>query len=111
MADINDEGSDLIVEPLIRLPAEIRNEGPAAVAAQKKFIKERIVGRDNQQLYEDEEAWDLMCQLGGDLMINAFACNFKINGKVNQDVVSLALQRCGKDSKWLMVMTVFSRAR
>ncbi|KAK4224626.1 pyridoxal phosphate-dependent transferase [Podospora fimiseda] len=74
----------LIVVPLIRLPSE-QEEGED-VEAQKDYIRKEIIGRDNMALYEDEKAWDLMCKLGGDLMINAFATNFKIDGKVNQDV-------------------------
>lgn len=35
----------------------------------------------------DEEAVELLKELGGDLMINAFACNFKIDGKPNRNVV------------------------
>lgn len=31
---------------------------------------------------------EFLNMLGGDLMINAFACNFKVNGKINADVVS-----------------------
>lgn len=31
---------------------------------------------------------EFLNKLGGDLMINAFACNFKVNGKINNDVVS-----------------------
>ncbi|KAK8121519.1 Pyridoxal-dependent decarboxylase conserved domain [Apiospora kogelbergensis] len=73
----------LIVVPLIRLPSEIGGE---EVEAQKDYIRNNILGRDNRELVEDEQAWDLLCQLGGDLMINAFATNFKIGDKVNQDV-------------------------
>jgi hypothetical protein len=75
----------LIVVPLIRLPAE-RTGGD--VEAQKEYIREKILGRDNKTLADDKEAWKLLCELGGDLMINAFATNFRIDGKVNQDVVS-----------------------
>ncbi|KAH6843410.1 pyridoxal-dependent decarboxylase domain protein [Chaetomium sp. MPI-CAGE-AT-0009] len=73
----------LIVAPLIRLPAE-RTGGD--VEAQKKYIREKILGCDNQTLFEDKEAWELMCELGGDLMINAFATNFKIDNEMNRDV-------------------------
>ncbi|KAM3426292.1 hypothetical protein NHJ13734_009542 [Beauveria thailandica] len=74
----------LIVVPLIRLPSERTPGGD--VEAQKNYIRKEILGRDNKTLYEDKTAWKLLCELGGDLMINAFATNFKIGDKVNQDV-------------------------
>lgn len=80
------DSDPLIVVPLIRLPAEKKNNGD--VVAEKKRIREKILARDNQALFEDKDTWKFLCELGGDLMINAFACNFKLNGKVNQDVVS-----------------------
>ncbi|KAF6824113.1 hypothetical protein CPLU01_11042 [Colletotrichum plurivorum] len=74
----------LIVAPLIRLPSE-RTVGED-VELQKEYIRKSIVGRDNKALREDDEAWALMRELGGDLMINAFATNFKVGDEVNQDV-------------------------
>lgn len=74
----------LIVVPLIRLPSE--TIGGGNVEAEKELIRTKILGCDNKTLFEDKESWALLCKLGGDLMINAFACNFKIDGKVNQDV-------------------------
>ncbi|KAM3426402.1 hypothetical protein MY4824_009988 [Beauveria thailandica] len=74
----------LIVVPLIRLPSERTSDGD--VEAQKNYIRKEILGRDNKTLYEDKTAWKLLCELGGDLMINAFATNFKIGDEVNQDV-------------------------
>ncbi|KAM3468988.1 hypothetical protein MY5147_007421 [Beauveria neobassiana] len=74
----------LIVVPLISLPSERISGGD--VEAQKDYIRKEILGRDNKTLYEDKKAWKLLCELGGDLMINAFATNFKIGDEVNQDV-------------------------
>ncbi|KAG5762728.1 hypothetical protein H9Q72_009164 [Fusarium xylarioides] len=77
---------DLIVVPLIRLPIE-RNGGSAEdVAKEKERIREKILGVSNEDLFKDEETWELLETLGGDLMINAFACNFRINGKPNTDI-------------------------
>ncbi|SCO54233.1 uncharacterized protein FFMR_11706 [Fusarium fujikuroi] len=77
---------DLIVVPLIRLPIE-RNGGSAEdVAKEKERIREKILGVSNEDLFKDEETWELLETLGGDLMINAFACNFRINGKANTDI-------------------------
>ncbi|KXH51499.1 hypothetical protein CNYM01_07651 [Colletotrichum nymphaeae SA-01] len=74
----------LIVVPLIRLPSEITPG--IGVEVQKDYIRKNILGRDNKTLFEDKKAWDLLCELGGDLMINAFATNFTIDNEVNQDV-------------------------
>ncbi|KAM5371512.1 hypothetical protein ACJA88_009499 [Fusarium oxysporum] len=77
---------DLIVVPLIRLPIE-RNGGSAEdVAKEKERIRTKILGVSNEDLFKDEETWELLETLGGDLMINAFACNFRINGKPNTDI-------------------------
>ena len=87
---MTDDKSDLVVVPLNMLPAETQpSPDPKQIELQKKFIRERIVNRDNTELVRDEEAMALLAELGSDLMINAFACNFKINGKVNEDVVSM----------------------
>ena len=35
---------------------------------------------------DDCDAFKVLCRLGSDLNINAFACNFRIDGRVNDDV-------------------------
>src|SRR5690606_10350721 len=71
-----------------RLPEEeVPNPDPAKIEAQRKFIRERICNKTNAEIANDPEAIALMADLGGDSMINAFACNFRINGKVNEDIV------------------------
>ncbi|KAL2157887.1 hypothetical protein VTH06DRAFT_4940 [Thermothelomyces fergusii] len=77
---------DLIIVPLFRLPSERKGLDPAKVEEEKRFIRDRILGVSNEALYKDQEAWALLETLGGDLMINAFACNFRINGEPNHDV-------------------------
>ncbi|KAK4668537.1 uncharacterized protein QC764_708110 [Podospora pseudoanserina] len=76
----------LVVVPLIRLPAEKAGESPEAIEAQKELIRNKILNRTNEELFEDKKTWKLLCELAGDLMINAFACNFKIGDDINQDV-------------------------
>jgi len=86
-----DDDDELIVRPLNLLPAEKENllhPDPVKVAAQKKFIRDRIINKENADLLGNVEAMQLLSELGSDLMINAFACNFKVNGRVNMDVVS-----------------------
>ena len=84
-----DEKSDLVVVPFNMLPTEQGPDpDPKKIREQKEWILKRITNRPNSELVDDPEAMELMQDLGSDLMINAFACNFRINGKINKDVVS-----------------------
>ncbi|KAF8877174.1 pyridoxal-dependent decarboxylase domain protein [Infundibulicybe gibba] len=86
-ATMSTKDSDLVVVPFNMLPAEAEGLGPQAVEEQKQFIRKRILDSvSNIDLYNDKDAWRLVEELAGDLMINAFACNFRINGKINNDV-------------------------
>ena len=81
------EDDNLLVIPFNMLPAEMQPGATLAdVEAQKQFIRDRILKPTNSELVKDDEAMQLVGQLGSDLMINAFACNFKINGKLNTSV-------------------------
>ncbi|KAH9884501.1 PLP-dependent transferase [Cubamyces lactineus] len=51
-----------------------------------KIIRERILDQSNEDIVADSDALKVLCKLGSDLNINAFACNFRINGRVNDDV-------------------------
>ncbi|KAH8081991.1 pyridoxal phosphate-dependent transferase [Cristinia sonorae] len=78
---------DLLVVPFNMLPAETTTGATLDdVEAQKQFIRDRILKPTNSELVVDDEAMQLVSQLGSDLMINAFACNFKIDGKINSNV-------------------------
>ena len=81
---MSDDETDFIVVPLN--PLRVEAQGDAAIAAEKAFIRARILGKSNETIAQDQEAMDELCCLGSDLNINAFACNFRINGKVNDDV-------------------------
>ncbi|KAF8271959.1 pyridoxal phosphate-dependent transferase [Lactarius quietus] len=65
---------NLLVVPFRMLPSEI---GPDASA--ENVDEER-------QLANDPKACALMRQMGSDLVVNAFACNFRVDGVVNQDI-------------------------
>lgn len=91
--------SDLIVVPLNRLPAEREGRTREQIEEQKDYIRKKILGVSNEELDKDKEASEFLRKLGSDLMINAFACNFKINGKPNRNVVC-AGQRNGKNMWW-----------
>lgn len=81
------EDKDLIVIPFNMLPSETKPGATAAhVRAEKAFIRERILKPSNRDLLDDSEAMRLLSQLGSDLMINVFACNFRINGELNTSI-------------------------
>ena len=72
------------VVPLNMLPSE-RASGD--VEEEKKFIRENILGKNNQEIWDNERAKNILSELGPDLNVNAFACNFRLlNGEWNQDV-------------------------
>ncbi|PCH38473.1 hypothetical protein WOLCODRAFT_97200 [Wolfiporia cocos MD-104 SS10] len=78
----------LLVTPLTMLPAERDGAGAEAVEAQRRYIRECITNRPNRELVQDAEAMTLVKQMGSDLSINAFACNFRVSrgGPPNRDV-------------------------
>lgn len=79
------EKDDYIVVPLNPLRSE--SGGPAAIAKEKEYIRESILGKPNEALVVDSDAMAELQSLGSDLNINAFACNFRIKGVgVNTDV-------------------------
>ncbi|EMD41726.1 hypothetical protein CERSUDRAFT_102127 [Gelatoporia subvermispora B] len=69
-------------------PLARESEGPEAVDEEKEFIRKHILGRSNEEIVLDPnpKVMTELCSLGSDLNINAFACNFKIGGKLNTDV-------------------------
>lgn len=77
------ESDPFIVVPFNGLSSE---PDPAAVEKEKLFIRENILGKSNEAIAANEDALKVLCALGSDLNINAFACNFRINGVPNTDV-------------------------
>lgn len=77
------ESDPFIVVPLNPLRAE---PDSAAVAREKEFIRSHILGQTNEAIVQDREAKAELYALGSDLNINAFSCNFRINGVANSDV-------------------------
>ncbi|KAJ6259348.1 hypothetical protein Dda_6248 [Drechslerella dactyloides] len=75
IAVLADEGPYSII-PLRQLPAEVSGVSVEWVDEQKQFINARILAVDKETLFSDKDAWDLFTELGSDLTMNAFACNF-----------------------------------
>jgi len=84
MSRDNDPECDFVLRVLNMLPTEL--EG-GDVKAQKEFIRTRILNVPNEKLIQDKEAMKLIHDLGSDFAINAFVVNFKVDGKVNEDVI------------------------
>ncbi|KAL4967037.1 pyridoxal phosphate-dependent decarboxylase family protein [Aspergillus stella-maris] len=72
---------------LNRLPAE-KNGGD--VEGQKKFIREQVLQKSNQEIVANDgttHAMNLLRALGSDLNINAFALNWRYeDGRLNNDI-------------------------
>lgn len=81
------EDTDLLVVPFNMLPSETKpGSTDAHVRAEKEYIRERVLKPTNRELLADTEAMRLLSTLGSDLMINVFACNFRINGELNTNI-------------------------
>ncbi|KAH9080388.1 pyridoxal phosphate-dependent transferase [Lactarius deliciosus] len=78
---------DLLVVPFRMLPSEM---GPAASAdgvdEERRYIRDILLKRTREELANDPKACALMRQMGSDLVVNAFACNFRVGGVANKDI-------------------------
>ncbi len=73
-----------VVVPVSRLPAEVDG---ADLAAQIQFIRDRIVGKTNEEIINDRDAMKLLAEIGPDQNILAYAFNFKnASGQINTDL-------------------------
>lgn len=78
------KGDPYLVVPFNPLLSE--SHGPDAVEEEKRFIRERIWGVSNTEIIKDVMAMQELRNIGSDLNINAFVCNFMLDGKSNEDV-------------------------
>lgn len=79
---------NLIIVPFRMLPSEMDpNASEEAVDDERRFIRDTLLKCAREVLAEDPKTCTLMRQMGSDLVVNAFACNFRIDGAVNQDVL------------------------
>ncbi|KAL1708932.1 pyridoxal phosphate-dependent transferase [Schizophyllum commune] len=83
-AAMSDDTRPFIVMPFNKYVNE--QQGPDAIAKEKEFIRTNILPATNEKILADPKAFAELCALGSDLNINAFACNFRINGVTNTDV-------------------------
>ena len=77
----------LLVVPFRMLPSEAEPDTSATrVDEERRFIRDILLTRTREELANDLKACGLMRQMGSDLVVNAFACNFRVDGVINQDV-------------------------
>ncbi|KAH8423228.1 pyridoxal phosphate-dependent decarboxylase family protein [Aspergillus melleus] len=76
----------LRVTPFNMLPTESSGASNDDVEKQKRFIRRHILKRSNEQIMEDKCALELFKKLGADVTIHTFACNFEVDGRVNEDI-------------------------
>lgn len=73
-----------IIVPVPRLPAEVNGSN---VEQQTQFIRDRIVGKTNEEIVKDSAAMKLLAEIGPDENILAYAFNFKtVSGTLNTDL-------------------------
>jgi hypothetical protein len=78
---------NLVVVPFRMLPSEM-DPGVSAkkVDEERRFIRDTLLKHTREVLAKDPKARALMRQMGSDLAVNSFACNFRVDGVLNQDV-------------------------
>ncbi|PLB48502.1 PLP-dependent transferase [Aspergillus steynii IBT 23096] len=76
----------LRVRPFNMLPTEKDGSCSEDIEEQKRFIRKHILKRSNQQVMKNPRARELLQKLGADVTIHTFACNFEVDGKVNEDI-------------------------
>ncbi|KAF8968538.1 pyridoxal phosphate-dependent transferase [Flammula alnicola] len=82
------DDTSFVVVPFNPIPAELEpSPDPKKIEEQKEFIRKNILYKSNTELYHNPEAMELLNQLGSDLNINVFACNFRyLDGTLNTDI-------------------------
>lgn len=75
---------NFIVIPFNMLPSEkCFPQNLEEIKKEKQLIRTLIVEKSNHEIVVCDRAMDLIKKLGSDLMINTFACNFKLKIKEN----------------------------
>jgi hypothetical protein len=78
---------NLLIVPFRMLPSEMDPDSSGkAVDEERRFIRDTLLKRAREGLAKDPKACTLMRQMGSDLVVNSFACNFLVDGVINQDV-------------------------
>ncbi|KAI9459853.1 PLP-dependent transferase [Lactarius psammicola] len=79
--------ANLLVVPFRMLPSEMGPDPSAEnVDEERRYIRDVLLRRTREELANDPKACLLMRQMGSDLVVNTFACNFRVDGVVNEDI-------------------------
>jgi len=86
-ATMSPDHPTLHVVPFRPLPSEIDpNASAEKVDEERRFVRDVLLQRTQEELSSDPKACVLMRQVGSDLVVNTFACNFLVDGITNSDV-------------------------
>src|SRR4051812_2131845 len=78
-ATMSDDRTDFILVPFHPLPCRYDD---------KEFIRKHIVNADNDEIRGNSKVMKLLREVGSDLMINTFVCNFRNrDGRPNENIV------------------------
>lgn len=77
------EDDPFIVEPFTPVSESILSKFDHNLQKFKDFVRHRILKSTNEDLIKDIEAFKILREIGPDLLINAFAINYKLNGQLN----------------------------
>ncbi|KZT57261.1 pyridoxal-dependent decarboxylase domain protein [Calocera cornea HHB12733] len=81
------EQSVYVVVPFNPIPAERAGASSEDIELQKKYIRDQILPRSDAELLADGQAMAILNELGSDLNINIFGCNFRLeDGTINTDI-------------------------
>jgi len=82
-----EEDDRFIVVPVQKIPAERKDKSEEEIRKEMEFIKTRIVPVQNNELVTDEEAMDLLRELGSDQIIITYGLNFKRKDSETNELV------------------------
>jgi hypothetical protein len=78
---------NLLLVPFRMLPSEMDPDTSAKkVDEERRFIRDTLLRHPREVLANDPKACALMRLMGSDLVVNSFACNFRVDGVINQDI-------------------------
>ncbi|CAB4475881.1 unnamed protein product [Rhizophagus irregularis] len=87
-ATMSTDDDNFIVTPFNMLPTEnCFLPNLEKIKEEKHLIRTLIVEKSNHEIIECDPAKELIKKLGSDLMVNTFACNFKLKVKENSEEV------------------------
>jgi len=79
---------NLIVVPFRMLPSEMKPDSSSEIVnEERRYIRDVLLKLTREEVANDPKACTLMRQMGSDLVVNAFACNFRVEGVVNKDIL------------------------